>query len=69
MKVINILLGSFLISIGLFLVIIYLNLFTIGYTFFKFVYFIIRNGIILFFISGIFLIYKGIRRKKYEFLL
>lgn len=64
MKILNIIIGSFLISIGLFFVLIYLNLFAIGYTFFKFVYFIIRSGIILFFVTGIFIIYKGIRRKN-----
>lgn len=53
------LLGCILISIGLFLIIIYLNLFVYGYTFFKFVYFIIRKGIILFIIAGLFLIRKG----------
>lgn len=53
------LLGCILISIGLFLIIIYLNLFVYGYTFFKFVYFIIRKGIILFIIGGLFLIRKG----------
>lgn len=53
------LLGCILISIGLFLIIIYLNLFVYGYTFFKFVYFIIRKEIILFIIAGLFLIRKG----------
>lgn len=53
------LLGCILISIGLFLIIIYLNLFVYGYTFLKFAYFIIRKGIILFIIIGLFLIRKG----------
>lgn len=56
------LLGCILISIGLFLIIIYLNLFVYGYTFLKFVYFIIRKGIILFIIIGVFLIRKGEKR-------
>lgn len=56
------LLGCILISIGLFLIIIYLNLFVYGYTFLKFVYFIIRKGIILFIIIGLFLIRKGEKR-------
>lgn len=53
------LLGCILISIGLFLIIIYLNLFVYGYTFLKFAYFIIRKGIIFFIIIGLFLIRKG----------
>lgn len=56
------LLGCILISIGLFLIIIYLNLFVCGYTFLKFAYFIIRKGIILFIIIGLFLIRKGEKR-------
>ena len=52
-------LGCIFISVGLFLIIIYLNLFVYGYTFLKFVYFIIRKGIILFILFGIFLIRKG----------
>ena len=56
------LLGCILISIGLFLIIIYLNLFVYGYTFLKFAYFIIRKGIILFIIIGLFLIRKGENR-------
>jgi len=56
------LLGCILISVGLFLIIIYLNLFVYGYTFLKFVYFIIRKGIILFIIIGLFLIRKGEKR-------
>ena len=45
------------ISIGLFFIIINLNLLVLGYTFLEFVYFIIRSGIILFILLGIFLIY------------
>ena len=56
------LLGCILISIGLFLIIIYLNLFVYGYTFLKFAYFIIRKGIILFIIIGLYLIRKGEKR-------
>lgn len=56
------LLGCILISIGLFLIIIYLNLFVYGYTFLKFAYFIIRKGIILFIFIGLFFIRKGEKR-------
>ena len=37
------LLGFILSVLGLFFIILYLNLFVIGYSFFEFVYFIIRN--------------------------
>ena len=56
--------GSILVSIGLFFLIIYLNLFAMGYTFWKFVYFIIRNGILFIILLGIFIIKKGIGRIK-----
>lgn len=59
MNIIKIVLGSLMVSIGLFFILIYLNLFIMGYSFLEFVYFIIRSGIILFFVGGIILIYKG----------
>lgn len=62
MRLIFIILGGLLLSIGLFLILIYLNLFVIGYTFWNFVYFIIRSGIILFVLGGIILIYLGMER-------
>ena len=64
MNIFKLIIGTLLISIGLFFVIIYLNLFYLGYTFLEFVYFIIRRGIILFFLVGIFLIYKEMERKR-----
>lgn len=63
MNIFKIVFGSLLVSIGLFWIIVYLNLFYIGYSFLDFVYFIIRRGIILFFLGGIFFIYKGMGRK------
>ncbi len=57
MRIIKLILGSMFISIGLFFIIINLNLLVLGYTFLEFVYFIIRSGIILFILLGIFLIY------------
>lgn len=57
MRIIKLVLGSMFISIGLFFIIINLNLLILGYTFLEFVYFIIRSGIILFILLGIFLIY------------
>lgn len=64
MSIFKIIFGSLFISIGLFLIIIYLNLFYLGYTFLDFVYFIIKRGIILFIIIGIILIYKEMEMKK-----
>jgi len=62
MNLFKIILGSFILSIGLFLIIIYANLLIMGYTFLEFVYFIIRSGIILFLAFGSFFIYLGTRR-------
>lgn len=59
MNILKVIVGTLMVSIGLFFILIYLNLFIMGYSFLEFVYFIIRSGIILFFIGGIFLIYKG----------
>ena len=59
MKLLSILLGCFFISLGFFLLIIYLNLLVIGYTFIDFVYFIIRSPIIWLVIIGLFLICYG----------
>ena len=55
-------LGIICSSISLFLIIIYLNLLVIGYTFWEFVYFITSRGIIVVFLLGLFLIYKGLER-------
>ena len=62
MKILYLILGIITISISFFLIIIYLNLFTIGYTFIEFVYFIIRSGIMWLLILGVFFLYKGIGR-------
>ncbi len=64
MRIFFLILGSILISIALFLIIIYLNLFTLGYTFLEFVYFIIRSSCLLFLLSGVFFTYKGIGRVR-----
>lgn len=69
MRIIYLISGSFLISLSLFLIIIYLNLLVIGYTFLEFVYFIIRSGIGLLALLGLFLIYIGMRDRKNELLL
>jgi hypothetical protein len=57
-----ILLGIIFISISLFLLILYLNLFTLGYNFLYFWEYIIRNYQLLLFIIGIILIYVGKER-------
>ena len=62
MRIICLLLGIVICSISLFLIIIYLNLLVIGYTFWEFVYFIIRSGIIWGLLIGIIFIYKGMGR-------
>ena len=69
MKIFNIIIGCFFISLFLFFIVIYLNLFVIGYTFLEFVYFIIRSHIIWLGVLGLFLIYKGTRVNKNELLL
>lgn len=64
MKLIWIVLGIILCSITLFFLIIYLNLFTLGYTFVNFGKFIIRKIWFWFLPIGILLIYKGLKGKK-----
>ena len=59
MRIFYLIIGSILLSISLFFIIIYLNLFIIGYTILEFVYFIIRSGIIWLILIGLLLIYKG----------
>lgn len=70
MRIFYLISGIIISSISLFLVIIYINLLVIGYTFLEFVYFIIRSGIIWGLLLGIFFIYKGMGRNiKDELLL
>ena len=52
-------LGIFLVSIGIFFTIIYINLLTIGYSFFEFVNFIIRSPIFWCIIIGIIFNFKA----------
>lgn len=56
-------LGIFLISIGIFFTIIYLNLLTIGYSFLEFVNFIIRSPIFWCIIIGIIFIILSLERR------
>ena len=61
--------GFILAIIGLFFIILYLNLFVIGYTFLEFVYFIIRSIYCDVFFLGLFLIFWSLKRRKKDGLL
>lgn len=62
--------GCFLVSIGIFFTLLYLNLLTIGYSFFEFVKFISRKPIFWFIPIGIILIILSLERRiKNELLL
>lgn len=70
MKLSYLILGIISCSTSLFFFIIYLNLFTVGYTFLNFVNFSIRRIWFWLFPIGLFMIYKGMERKiKNELLL
>ena len=64
-----IILGILLCSIGLFFIIIYLNLFTFGYSFIEFVNFIIRVPYFYSLPLGVLSIIYGLERKKINELL
>ena len=64
-----IILGILLCSIGLFFIIIYLNLFTFGYSFLEFVNFIIRVPYFYSLPLGVLSIIYGLERKKINELL
>lgn len=68
-KIVLILTGIILCSLGLFFIIIYANLLTIGYSLKDFVYFIIRRPYFYFIIVGIIFIYYGLERNKIHELL
>lgn len=70
MKLIYIIVGIILCSISLFFLLLYLNLFTLGYTFLNFVKFISRKFWFWLLPTGILFIYIGLERKiKDELLL
>ncbi len=56
--------GVYLISISILFMIIYLNLFIMGYTFINYVYFIIRRVEVLSIIPGIILVTLSFRKDK-----
>lgn len=63
-------LGFILSVVGLFFIFLYLNLLVIGYSFFEFVYFIIRSVYCDLFFIGVILIFISLgRKKKHELLL
>ncbi len=62
MKKLKIFLGIILCSLFFFFLILYLNLFIMGYTFLKFGNFIIRQFWFWFLPIGIFLIYLGLKK-------
>ena len=65
LNILFLLLGILFCSIGLFFIILYCNLLTIGYSFFEFVNFIIRSAYCdLFFIGVIFIVCVIERIKK-----
>ena len=69
-KLIPLTLGIILCSISIFFIILYLNLFTMGYSFLDFVKFInTRLECLLFYIGVILIIYSLERKIKYELLL
>ena len=62
-KIILLGLGILFLSISLFFMILYLNLFTLGYSFFDYVYFINSRIECLIFYIGILLIIIGLKKK------
>ena len=61
--------GFILATIGLFFITLYLNLLIVGYSFFEFVYFIIRSIYCNLFFIGIILIILSLGRNKQNGLL
>ncbi len=68
-KIFLFLLGILLMSIGLFFIILYLNLFTLGYSFFDFVKFIIRRIEVWNFFLGLLLVLLSIGKERLNELL
>ena len=63
LRIVILLIGYILSVIGLFFIFLYLNLLAIGYSFFEFVYFIIRSIYCDLFFVGVILIILSLRRK------
>ncbi len=60
MHILRILFGIFFMSVGLFFILLYTNLFSIGYSFTLFVHFISRRIECLLFLIGVILLVSGI---------
>lgn len=63
-RLIFLLLGTFLIGLSITFTIIYLNLLKLGYTFLEYVNFIIRRCECLIFILGILLVHFSLRKER-----
>lgn len=63
-KIFLFILGCLLSSFGLMYIIIYLNLLSMGYTFYKYLLFIIKRYECILFLVGIILICISLRKKK-----
>ena len=64
LRILLFIIGVLLSITGLFFIILYLNLLTIGYSFTYFVYFIIRSIYTNIFFIGLIIIYFTLRRPK-----
>ena len=64
LRIILFIIGYICSVVGLFFIFLYLNLLSIGYSFFEFVYFIIRSIYCDLFFIGIILIILSLRRKN-----
>jgi len=60
-KIFKLLLGVLLVSLGLFFLLLYLNLFTFGYTFLEYVHFISRRIECYSMVVGIILLFSELR--------
>lgn len=65
-KIISLIIGIIICSIGLFFIMLYLNLLTLGYSFFNFVKFIISNVYCDLFFLGLVIILITIERMNYK---
>lgn len=62
MSIIKILMGILLISTGLFIMLLYLNLLIVNFNIIDYLIFVLRRKIYIFFLLGIYLIYKGMMK-------
>lgn len=62
MSIIKILMGILLISTGLFIMLLYLNLLIVNFNVIDYLIFVLKRKIYIFFLLGIYLIYKGMMR-------